>query len=130
MKRGHSMAAAVVVAGMLVAMPTFRAQAELPVTASVSTDASPLASGLRSSTILGSIVRNEANETVGRIDDLIVAPNDGSPYAVVAVQGYLGLGSRYVVVPYESFRLKGNRLILPGATRRVLKSLPEFKYAS
>ena len=35
---------------------------------------------------------NEANETVGTIDDLIVTPDGQAPYAVLSVGGFLGLG--------------------------------------
>jgi len=35
-------------------------------------------------------VVNEANETVGAIDDLIVTPEGQTPYAVLSVGGFLG----------------------------------------
>lgn len=34
---------------------------------------------------------NEANETVGKIDDLIVTPTDKVPFAVLSVGGFLGM---------------------------------------
>ena len=43
---------------------------------------------------------NEANETVGTIDDLIVTPGGQAPYAVLSVGGFLGMGTKYVVVPF------------------------------
>ena len=45
---------------------------------------------------VGSTVVNEANETVGTIDDLIVTPSEVVPYAVLSVGGFLGIGTKYV----------------------------------
>ena len=44
-----------------------------------------VATGYRTSKVVGSPVLNEANETVGTIDDLIITPNDNVPYAVLSV---------------------------------------------
>ena len=48
---------------------------------------------------------NESNQTVGTIDDLIVTPGGQAPYAVLSVGGFLGLGSKYVVVPFTSLKI-------------------------
>ena len=93
-------------------------------------DPSTLATGYRTSKVVGATVVNEANETVGTIDDLIITPNERVPFAVLSVGGFLGMGSKYVVVPYSSLQVKDRRMMLPGATKDTLKALPEFKYAS
>jgi hypothetical protein len=62
-------------------------------------DQTTLATGYRTSMVVGSTVLNEANETVGTIDDLIITKSDQVPYAVLSVGGFLGMGTRYVVVP-------------------------------
>ena len=80
--------------------------------------------------MVGSTVVNEANETVGTIDDLIVTPTDKVPFAVVSVGGFLGMASKYVVVPYSLFVVHDKQMMLPGATKESLKSLPAFKYSS
>jgi hypothetical protein len=49
---------------------------------------------------------------------------------VLSVVGSLGIGPKYVVVPYDSLDVKGKRLVLRGATQDSLKVLPEFKYES
>src|ERR1700684_242337 len=91
-------------------------------------DPTSLATGYRTSKVVGSTVVNEANETVGTIDDLIVTPNERVPFAVLSVGGFLGMGSRYVVVPFSSLQVKDKQMVLPGATKDSLKALPEFKY--
>jgi hypothetical protein len=86
------------------------------------------ANGYRTSKILGSAVVNEANETVGTIDDLIVTPSETMPYAVLSVAGFLGMGTKYVMVPYSALEVNDKRMLLRGATKESLKSLPKFKY--
>jgi hypothetical protein len=93
-------------------------------------DPASLATGYRTSKVVGSTVVNEANVTVGTIDDLIVTPNEKVPFAVLSVGGFLGMGTRYVVVPFSSLQVKDKRMVLPGATKDSLKALPEFKYNS
>jgi hypothetical protein len=93
-------------------------------------DPTTLATGYRTSKIVGSTVVNEANETVGTIDDLIVTPTEKVPFAVLSVGGFLGMGTKYVVVPFSSLQVKDKQMVLPGATKDSLKALPEFKYNS
>src|SRR5580700_9039637 len=91
-------------------------------------DPQSLATGYRTSKVVGSSVVNEANETVGTIDDLIVTPGEKVPFAVLSVGGFLGMGTKYVVVPYSSLQVRDKKMVLPGATKESLKGLPEFKY--
>jgi len=93
-------------------------------------DTQTLATGYRTSKVVGSTVVNESNETVGTIDDLIVTPNEKVPFAVLSVGGFLGMGKKYVVVPYSLLVVHGKQMVLPGATKESLKSLPEFTYSS
>lgn len=91
-------------------------------------DPASVATGYRTSKVVGSTVVNEANETVGTIDDLIVTPNEKVPFAVLSVGGFLGMGARYVVVPFNSLQVQDKQMVLPGATKASLEALPEFKY--
>src|SRR5665213_816800 len=93
-------------------------------------DPQSLATGYRTSKVVGSTVVNEANETVGTIDDLIVTPNEKVPFAVLSVGGFLGMGTKYVVVPYSALQVRDKNMVLPGATKDSLKALPDFKYNS
>ena len=93
-------------------------------------DPQTLAAGYRTSKVVGATVVNENNETVGTIDDLIVTPGGQAPYAVLSVGGALGMGTKYVVVPFTSLKIVDKKMILPGGTKDALKALPEFKYAS
>jgi hypothetical protein len=93
-------------------------------------DPESLAMGYRTSKVVGSAVVNEANENVGTIDDLIVTPSDKVPFAVLSVGGFLGVGTKYVVVPASVVEVKDKKMLLRGATKDSLKGLPAFTYAN
>jgi PRC-barrel domain len=89
-----------------------------------------LAAGYRASKVIGTSVTNDANETIGKIDDLLVSSDGKDPYAVLSIGGFLGVGSHLVAVPYDSLKFVDKQFVLPGGTKEGLKMLPEFKYAS
>jgi len=96
----------------------------------VKVDVVKVSTGYRASKMLGSAVVNEAGDTVGKIDEIIVGPDGKAPFVVLSVGGFLGVGDRLVALPYEQMRTDGKKIVLPGATKDSLKSLPEFKYSS
>src|SRR5262245_10550252 len=86
--------------------------------------------GYGGSTIVGHTPVNDANETVGKVDALVIRADDKVVVAIVSVGGFLGVGDRLVAVPYESIAWRENTGVLPGATKERLKTFPEFKYAA
>ena len=96
----------------------------------VKVDVQKLAAGYRASKVIGSNVVNNANETIGEISDLLVSTDGKQPYAVLSVGGFLGMGTRLVVVPYDTLKFGDKKVMLPGGTKEGLKMLPEFKYAT
>ena len=93
-------------------------------------DVHTLAAGYRASMVIGSSVINDANESIGKIDDLLVSPDGKQPYAVLSIGGFLGMGTHLVVVPYAALKFADKKVMLPGGTKEGLKMLPEFKYAT
>jgi PRC-barrel domain len=93
-------------------------------------DVQKLSAGYRASKVIGSSVRNDANEAIGKIDDLLVSTDGKAPYAVLSIGGFLGMDSHLIVVPHDSLNLIDNKIVLPGGTKDSLKMLPEFKYAA
>jgi sporulation protein YlmC with PRC-barrel domain len=81
------------------------------------------------SKVLGSSITNGNNETVGTLDDLLIMPNQKVPYAVLSVGSFLGIGGKYVVVPYGALEIRNNQIVVHDATKSSLQSLPEFKYS-
>ena len=91
-------------------------------------DPQSIATGYRMSKIVGSTVVNEANVTVGTINDLIITSSEKVPFAVLSVGGFLGMDKKYVVVAFSSLEVQDKRIVLPGATKESLTNLPEFEY--
>jgi hypothetical protein len=93
-------------------------------------DVVKVATGFRASKIIGSSVVNEANDAVGKVDDIIIGEDGKTPYVVLAVGGFLGIGDKLVVLPYEQLKAMDRKIVMPGATKDALKDLPAFKYAA
>ncbi|MFV3132064.1 PRC-barrel domain-containing protein [Niveispirillum sp. KHB5.9] len=129
MKRFNILLAGLAVATLSVGSLAF-AQGAPQTIALTQVDPTTLATGYRTSKVVGSTVYNATGETVGTIDDLIVTPNDKVPFAVLSVGGFLGMGSKYVVVSYAALNVTNKKFVLRDATKETLKSLPEYKYAS
>jgi sporulation protein YlmC with PRC-barrel domain len=96
----------------------------------VKVDVQKLAAGYRASKVIGSSVVNDAGETIGTINDLLVSADGKQPYAVLSIGGFLGMGTHLVVVPYETLKFADKKVTLPGGTKEGLKKLPEFTYAT
>ena len=93
-------------------------------------DVTAVAKGYRASKVIGETVVNDANETVGKVDDIIVSTDGKAAFVVVSAGGFLGVGSKLVALPYTALKVEGDKLTMPGATKDALQALPEFKYAS
>ena len=92
-------------------------------------DVQKVAAGYRASKVIGSSVLNDANETIGKIDDLLVTRDGKEPYAVLSIGGFLGMGTHLVVVRYDSLKFANDKIVLPGGTKDGLKMLPAFQYS-
>lgn len=79
--------------------------------------------------VLGKTVYNDDKKAVGKIDDVIVAPDKAVSFAIVGAGGFLGMGKHDVAIPVNQFRLVDGKFTLPGATKDALKALPAFEYA-
>ncbi len=87
----------------------------------------------RASEVIGSSVYNDQDQKVGSINDLLI-DKDGKLNAVLSVGGFLGMGHKYVEVPYSNLTFgntqnsSDNKVVLKGATKDSLKSQPEYTY--
>jgi PRC-barrel domain len=101
-----------------------------PQTVEVAFDTQTLSAGYRASKVIGSSVVNDADETIGKIDDLLVSPDGKQPYVVLSIGGFLGMGTHLLVVPYDKLMFADKKVILRGGTKEGLKMMPQFKYAT
>jgi len=79
--------------------------------------------------IMGQTVYNDKDESVGKVEDIIIAPDKAVSYAIVGAGGFLGLGKHDVAIPVNQFKVRDGKLVLAGATKDTLKAMPEFEYA-
>ena len=73
-------------------------------------------------------VANDQKDRIGTIEDVIITPEEGKPYAVIGVGGFLGIDRHDVVIPINQLKMHEGSLMLPGATKDALKALPKFEY--
>ena len=92
-------------------------------------DVQKVSAGYRASKVIGSSIVNDANETIGKIDDLLVTRDGKEPYAVLSVGGFLGVGTHMVVIRYDNLKFADNKIVLPGGTKDGLRMLPTFQYS-
>jgi sporulation protein YlmC with PRC-barrel domain len=87
-----------------------------------------LAYQFRASEIIGKTVKNAQNETLGKIDDLVLSRDDKVVYAIVSVGGFLGVGDKLVAVRYDQLKRDGQDTLVYNATKEELKSRPAFRF--
>jgi sporulation protein YlmC with PRC-barrel domain len=58
----------------------------------------------RTSKVVGLNVYNDQNQNVGSINDLLTDKSGNIKAAVLSVGGFLGMGSRYVAIPFEKLK--------------------------
>lgn len=93
----------------------------------VEVDVAVVAEATRASMLIGAKVRNDADEKIGKIDDLMLV-GDSVEFAILSVGGFLDLDSKLVAVPFDELQITEDSVILPDATRDELKRLAEFTY--
>jgi hypothetical protein len=85
----------------------------------------------RASNLIGSSIRNAANEPIGDINDLLIGADGEVSAVVVGVGGFLGIGEKNVALPFNELSFSknenGNTVVMSKATKQTLKSMPEWK---
>ncbi len=78
--------------------------------------------------ILGKFVYNEQGEKVGKVEDLIIDPAKNVSYLIIGAGGFIGVGRYDVAVPASQIKPRNGKMVLPGATKDVVKAMPSFEY--
>lgn len=78
--------------------------------------------------ILNKPVYNEQNQHIGKIDDIIITPDDAVSFAIIGAGGFIGIGKHDVVIPVDQIENRNGQYVLPGATKATLKAMPAFTY--
>jgi sporulation protein YlmC with PRC-barrel domain len=82
--------------------------------------------GYRASKLIKQDVYNDQNQKIGKIEDLVIAPDGTLSVAVIDVGGFAGIGKHRVAIPVKQFTQMHPKIVLPSATKEALKGLPEF----
>ena len=138
---------------MQIKLPTVAAIASLmlaaPALAQSPTNPSPLAvnpapsaqpqwysahgSEMRASKLIGTTVKNDANKSIGNINEVVLGKDGKIAAVVIGVGGFLGMGEREVAVNFNSLRIAqdtNNRTVVSlNATKGSLKAAPEWRWA-
>lgn len=111
--------------------PTFAQEAGTTVLGITAIESTQVAMGWSvKKSLLGRTVYNESGAKVGRIEDLIISPEKNVSYVIVGAGGFIGIGRHDVAIPVSQIREKDGRMLMPGATKDIVKSMPTFIYAS
>lgn len=82
---------------------------------------------------IGKTVYNSADESIGKVTDLIMEEDGGIVAAIIGVGGFLGIGQKVVAVPMDTITMtldaeNNNQIRLTTTeTAESLKAAPEFK---
>jgi len=80
--------------------------------------------------LVGKTVKNVANESVGKINDIYLDANGAVKLVVVSVGGFLGVGAKDVGVPWTDLKFgrDGNSItVMTNWTKDSLKAMPDYK---
>jgi sporulation protein YlmC with PRC-barrel domain len=87
---------------------------------------------MRASKLIGTTVVNDANESVGKISELVLGKDGKIAAVVIGVGGFLGMGEREVAVIFASLRIaqdsNNKTTVSLNATKDSLKSAPEWQW--
>ena len=95
-----------------------------------------LAGNWSAAKVIGKHVRNPAKEPIGEIADLIIGADGKIAAVVIGVGGFLGMGEKWVAVPFEKLRVANIASgiaaddFIMDLTTEGLKAAPEYKPAT
>ncbi len=87
---------------------------------------------ISANTYIGQAVYNSADESIGKISDLIMEKDGGITAAVIGVGGFLGIGEKWVAVPFDTISITQSPYsedvkLTTTETAESLQAAPEFK---
>jgi sporulation protein YlmC with PRC-barrel domain len=89
---------------------------------------------MRASKLIGNSVKNEANETIGSINEIVLGKDGKVAAVIVGVGGFLGIGEREVAVNFDSLKLSrdtsNNLVVMMNATKDSLKAAPAWTWSN
>jgi sporulation protein YlmC with PRC-barrel domain len=112
--------------------PGAPAPAAAPVERMVSTGDFNVSGDMAASALLGTKVRNENKESIGKIDDIYLDKDAKVTVVVISVGGFLGVGSKDVAVKWSDItfgRDDTSVVLTTSLSRDALMALPDYTKA-
>ncbi len=81
-------------------------------------------------TLLGQNIYNDEGKKVGKVEDLIISPDKSVSYVIVGAGGFIGIGRHDVAIPVMQIQERAGKLVMPNASKDMIKAMPEFTYAT
>jgi hypothetical protein len=106
------------------------AASKLQMAASESTGDFNAEGDVSTKSLIGAKIRNRSRETVGIVQDLYVDASGSIKTVVIAVGGFLGIGSKDVAVKWSDLKQTrdGNTAVLTTSlSREQLEAMPDYK---
>ena len=78
-------------------------------------------------------VYNSSDNTIGEVSDVLLSKNGQVRAVILSVGGFLGLGGKYVSVPFNALQVtekNGKRYLVMDTTKEALTSAPGYRYDS
>jgi sporulation protein YlmC with PRC-barrel domain len=119
-------------AGLLLSSAAAQAQvAGATTTVGVSvTESTQLAIGWSvKKTLMGKSIYNDAGQKVGKVVDLIIAPDKNVSFVIVGAGGFVGIGRHDVAIPITQIQDREGKLVMAGASKAMIEAMPVFTYA-
>lgn len=86
---------------------------------------------ISASDLLNEPVKNAADETIGDVNDVLVAQDGKSVSVVVGAGGFLGIGEKDVVLSFDKLKFAqdndGDLVVTTDATKESLQAAPEYR---
>ena len=80
-------------------------------------------------TLIGKSIYNDAGVKVGKVEDLIISPENNVSFVIVGAGGFVGIGRHDVAVPVTQIKAQAGKLVMATATKDSVKAMPAFTYA-
>lgn len=89
---------------------------------------------VRASELIGLNVKNNADESVGEINDIVIDPNDGRVrYVALSVGGFLGIADQLFAIPWTAFECRRDgdqHVVVLNVDKETLKKAKGFNQDS
>jgi len=85
---------------------------------------------ISASALLDETVMNEANESVGDVNDVLIDTNGKIASVIVGVGGFLGMGEKDVALPFDNLKFAKDNdndlVVTTNVTKETLQATPAY----